>query len=150
MTSRMTAMPNAGRLLTKILTGIRTLSKPPLRYAANAPSVFPMIQPTMIAGNCRRHRPPDGRFEHIRHRSGILAERETKIARARHFSYRGRIVRAWVCWCQTVPHIAHRSFGSPVVIGHALRQPGDDGCHRIARHQARQDEIQQEGENKGD
>ena len=34
-------------------------------------------------------------------------------------------------------------------IGHALRQPGDDGCHRIARHQARQDEIQQEGENKG-
>src|SRR5215216_194113 len=51
-TIKMTAMPNAGKLLIKILTGIRTRSKPPFRYAANAPSVFPMIQPTMIAGNC--------------------------------------------------------------------------------------------------
>ena len=34
-------------------------------------------------------------------------------------------------------------------IGHALGKPGYDGCHRISRHQARQDEIQHEGKNEG-
>jgi hypothetical protein len=35
-------------------------------------------------------------------------------------------------------------------IGHALRQLCHDTCHRISRHQARQEEIQYDGENKGD
>jgi hypothetical protein len=35
-------------------------------------------------------------------------------------------------------------------IGHALGKPGNDGCHGISRHQARQDEIQYEGEYKSD
>src|SRR5512143_2075907 len=51
--TKITAMPNAGKLLTKILTGMTTLSKPFLKYAARAPNVFPISQPTMIAGNCR-------------------------------------------------------------------------------------------------
>ena len=35
-------------------------------------------------------------------------------------------------------------------IGHALGKPCNDSCHGISRHQARQDEIQQERENKSD
>jgi hypothetical protein len=35
-------------------------------------------------------------------------------------------------------------------IGHALGKPGYNGCDRIARHKARQSEIQHESKNKSD
>jgi hypothetical protein len=76
-----------------------------------------------------------------------LAERETKIA-MHHISqvYEKLFEHGSVGAKQIYVLLINRL--DPGRIAHALGKSCYDGCHRISRHQAGQDEIQDEGANK--
>jgi hypothetical protein len=97
----------------------------------------------------QHQRPPERCTEHVRHGSGVLAEREAEVA-PHHVAHIDKEL------------LDHRFVGAEQLgvllvdclhagrVAHALRLPRHNRSHRIARHHARQNEVEEERKDKGD